>query len=97
MADVCEHLTPVKEYILSQGAKVTFAGQAWSKNCRMWIYFDVFLDAPALIRRFQLPPCVTEHEHRGTHDGQEYGLVCEEHQDALMGYHVSHKGDRVIG
>jgi hypothetical protein len=30
---------------------------------------------------------VVEHEHRGTHDGQEAGFVCSEHQDGVMGVH----------
>jgi hypothetical protein len=27
------------------------------------------------------------HAHLGTHDGQEYGLVCEQCHDAIMGLH----------
>ena len=52
---VCEHLRPVAEYLAAQGAKINYAGQAWSNNCRVWIYYDVLLDCEALIRRFSLP------------------------------------------
>jgi hypothetical protein len=69
------------------GGIVTYVGQPWSSNCRVWVYFDALLDAEALKRRFALPECVHVHTHRGTHDGSEHGLVCEEHHDGVMGRH----------
>jgi hypothetical protein len=39
---------------------------------------------------FELDPCVVEHEHLGTHDGQEAGFVCTVHQDGIMGAHPKH-------
>ena len=27
------------------------------------------------------------HDHYGTHDGQEYGLICDKCQDGIMGLH----------
>jgi hypothetical protein len=85
MPEICEHLRPVLTYVLSTGAKVTFAGQAWSRNCRQWVYVTGVLDLADLRRRFPLPEFVHDHEHRGTHDGSERGLVCELCQDAVMG------------
>jgi hypothetical protein len=32
-------------------------------------------------------PCVQIHDHRGTNDGSERGLVCSVHQYAVMGAH----------
>jgi tetratricopeptide (TPR) repeat protein len=93
---VCEHLRPVKDYIVANGGKITFAGQAWSNNCRLWVYFDVILDAAALKDRFALPDCVAVHEHRGKFDGAEQGLVCNAHQDAVMGPHSGQSGAKVI-
>lgn len=84
---LCEHLAPILADLVRQGAKATFAGQAWSHNCRMWVYLDCKIDADALRVRFNAPPCVTVHIHRGTHDGSEHGLVCNEHHDAIMGIH----------
>ncbi len=84
---VCPHLIPVAEYLLAHGAKITYVGQAWSSNCRLWVYYDVVLDCEALIRRFELPPLVKMHEHKGAHEGSECGLYCEEHHDGLMGVH----------
>ena len=37
--------------------------------------------------RIELAPCVKDHEHLGTHDGQEAGFVCEACHDAIMGVH----------
>jgi hypothetical protein len=94
---ICEHLRPVQEHIRAQGGRITFAGQAWSSNCRRWVYFDMILDAASLKKRFALPDIVTVHEHVGTHDGAEQGLVCNEHQDAVMGPHPSMSGAKVVG
>jgi len=84
---VCEHLEPVRQYLLQRGATITSAGQAWSRNCHLWIYFDAMLDPEALRQRFALPAFVVAHVHRGTHDGAEQGLVCNAHRDGLMGGH----------
>ena len=84
---VCEHLAPVEAELKARGARETFRGQAWSDNCREWVYFDCVLDRAELRRYFALAPCVVDHDHLGTHDGQESGLVCTEHHDGVMGRH----------
>ena len=83
---VCEHLNAVEAALLAKDIRVTFRGQAWSDNCREWVYFDAWLDNIAIRQNFTLAPCVEDHSHRGTHDGQESGLVCSACRDALMGY-----------
>ena len=82
---ICEHLEPVRRYLLEQGAWITYAGTPWSRNCRTWFYVDRIIDPAALIAELNLPPCVTAHVHRGTHDGSEQGLVCSEHHDGVIG------------
>jgi hypothetical protein len=82
---VCEHLQPLEAALLDRGIPATFRGQAWSNNCREWVYFDCWIDADAVRARFLLPDFVTKHEHRGTHDGQESGLVCSQCHDAVVG------------
>ena len=81
----CEHLRPLEQAILARGIRETFRGQAWSLNCREWVYFDCFIDAESVRRRFTLAECVQEHQHRGTHDGQERGFVCSQCHDGIMG------------
>jgi hypothetical protein len=91
MADIprlCDHLQPLVDRLLASGEKITFAGQAWSRNCRIWIYFDCALDIEAIKQKCNLAPCVTLHSHRGTHDGSETGFVCNEHNDGVMGRYV---------
>jgi len=82
---VCEHLRAVEQALNEQRFRKTFRGQPWSSNCREWVYFDCYLDLPGIRARHALADCVTDHAHRGTHDGQERGLVCLACQDALMG------------
>jgi hypothetical protein len=84
---VCEHLQAVADHLCAHGGRVVFAGQAWSSNCRLWVYYDVVLDCESLIKRFDLPEIITIHDHRGTHDGAERGLECNECHDGLMGIH----------
>ena len=93
---VCEHLSEVEQALLDLGTAVTFRGQAWSKNCREWVYFDVFLDLPRVRKHHLLPSAVKDHEHRGTHDGQECGLVCSLCHDALMGHAEGKSGASVF-
>jgi hypothetical protein len=81
----CEHLKPLEQAILARGIAETSRGQAWSRNCREWVYFACFIDTDAVRRSLALPACVTEHAHRGTHDGEERGLVCSQCHDAVMG------------
>ena len=82
---LCEHLRPIEELLIARGVAETFRGQAWSMNCREWVYFDCFLDIRAIRAAMSLPVCVQDHSHRGTHDGQERGLVCTQCNDAVMG------------
>jgi hypothetical protein len=86
-ARLCEHLQTAEEYVRAHGGHVVFRGQPWSANCRVWIYFDVTLDCERLIESLGLDPCVRIHDHRGTHDGSERGIVCTIHNDAIMGRH----------
>jgi hypothetical protein len=93
---LCEHLTPLEHELHAAVIQETFRGQAWSSNCHEWVYFACFLDRPTIRARMQLAECVKEHEHRGTHDGQEAGFVCAACNDAIMGVHPSEAGKVVV-
>ncbi len=56
-------------------------------NCREWVYFDCFLDTAEIRKHFAFPEIVHDHVHRGTHDGQEQGLVCTRCHDAIVGFY----------
>ena len=86
-AKLCEHLQKAEEYVRAHSGRVTFSGQPWSSNCHEWIYFDLTLDCEHLIHDLGLDPCVQIHDHRGTHDGSERGIVCIIHNDGIMGRH----------
>jgi hypothetical protein len=93
---VCDHLSTVEKALLARGIPVTFRGQAWSDNCREWVYFDCYLDLPTLRGVYPLDTCVQDHAHRGTHDGQEAGLVCSACHDAIMGHVAPKPGKQVF-
>ena len=84
---VCEHLEKLEQELLRSGMQETFRGRAWSQNCREWVYFRCILDRTALRKRLPFAACVQDHEHLGTHDGQEAGFVCQECKDAIIGEH----------
>lgn len=81
----CEHLQHLEQALLAAGVQETYRGAPWSKNCREWVYFDCYLDRERLRARFDFADCVEDHEHLGTHDGQEAGFVCTQCHDAIMG------------
>jgi len=89
----CEHLIELENVIKAAGFTETFRGAAWSQNCREWVYFNCVLDVEAIRKTYHFAECVTDHAHLGAHDGQEAGLVCEVHKDAVMGHHPSTGSD----
>jgi hypothetical protein len=94
-AGLCEHLAPAEQYLRGQGAKLITCCRPWSANCHIWAYFDALLDCERLIQTLSLNPCVNIHDHRGTHDGSERGLVCTVHHDGVIGLHPSDAGPDV--
>jgi hypothetical protein len=82
---LCEHLRPAERHLRELGAKLYSVGRPWTENCHIWVFFDTVLDCEGLIARLGLDSCVSIHDHRGTHDGSERGLVCSIHQDGIMG------------
>jgi ribA/ribD-fused uncharacterized protein len=81
----CDHLRPLESALIAAGIRETARGQTWSKNCRLWVYFDCRLDLPSLRGRFGLAPCVVDHQLEDSHLGEELGFVCNEHLDGVMG------------
>lgn len=83
----CEHLIDLEHALVEAHIPETFRGQAWSENCREWVYYHCVLDLAQLRQRYPIAACVQDHRHIGTHDGSEQGLVCSEHHDGIMGVH----------
>jgi len=84
---LCEHLQPVECYLRGRCIRLESVGRPWSNNCHIWAFFDAVLDCEGLMATLGLDPCVVIHDHRGTHDGCERGLVCSIHNDGVMGRH----------
>ena len=84
---LCEHLRSAEQYVRAQGARVVACCRPWTTNCHIWVYVDRLLDCERLIASLHLDPCIQLHDHRGTHDGSERGIVCTVHNDAIMGPH----------
>lgn len=80
---ICIHLHELEEAIQARGIRETYRGQAWSENYREWIYFDCYLEREEIRERFGLEACVKDHEHWGTHNGQEAGFYFRSIRTAL--------------
>jgi len=94
---VCEHLRVLEDELVAGKRTMTSAGQAWSSNCRYWIYFDVLLDCDAIKRRLKLGNGITVHVNDDPRSGREQGLVCDACHDAIVGLHpLDGKGRAVI-
>jgi len=89
----CEHLIELEKAIIAAGFQETFRGAAWSTNCREWVYFDCVLATDLIQQASGFAHCVKIHSHRGTHDGQEAGFVCDIHHDGIMGHHPDARPD----
>ncbi len=90
---VCDHLAELERAPIDAHISITYRGQPWTSNCREWVYFACWLDRPAIRARFALASCVIDHDHLGTHDGQEAGLVCATCNDAITGVHATHRSN----
>lgn len=86
----CKHLQPLESAILAQGIEETFRGQAWSDNCREWVYFNCLLNVEAIKQGWQLAACVKISGNDDPRSGCELGFYCMECQDGIMGMHPAH-------
>jgi hypothetical protein len=84
---VCEYLRSLEDHLVSGGCPITFAGRAWSSNCRHWIHFDVVLDLDPLRQTLHLGESVVVHENADPRTGREKGFVCSVHHDGIIGRH----------
>jgi hypothetical protein len=82
---MCEHLQALEKELISCGITETFRGQAWSRNCREWVYFMCHLDLVSIRSRLSLPACVVDHVNDDPKSGTEQGFCCEEHFDGIIG------------
>ena len=82
---VCRHLEPIEKTLQALHVEETFRGDAWSKNCREWVYFRCILDLEKARRAFEMDPCVENHDLVDARLGSELGLYCRNCHDGVMG------------
>ena len=93
---VCEHLRQIEEELVAAGMQETYRGQAWSENCREFVYFDCVLDLQSIRKRIELAECVIDEEYLGTHMGSESGFYCKQCKDGVMGHHPRGGGSHKV-
>ena len=82
---MCEHLIALDHALHAAGIKETFRGQAWTENCREWVYYDGILPLDELRIRFKLGPEIETHINTDPKSGTEAGFVCTLCHDGIMG------------
>ena len=82
---ICRHLRTLEAELVDRGIPETFRGQAWTENCREWVYYNCYLDTQKLLQRLPLSSCVIECVNDDVRSGTERGLYCTEHHDAIVG------------
>lgn len=81
-----EHLEPLRLHVIALGGRQQRILQTWS-NARDFAFFACILNRPALRAAIPRPTFVVDHDHRGTHHGNESGFVRERCKDGLVGDH----------
>jgi len=66
---MCEHLQTLEQEIKAKGIKETSRGQAWTDNCREWVYFDCYLDTEKIKSRLSLPEFIVRHVNEDPKSG----------------------------
>ena len=82
---MCDHLSPLDNELKAKGFTETFRGQAWSDNCREWVYYDTILDLAEIRNRYQFPDFIITHVNEDPKSGLEAGFVCTFCHDGVMG------------
>ncbi len=85
---MCIHLQKAEDYIKASGLRESWPGQAWSLNCREWIYFNCSFSPAKLIEKPGPEDCVTIHDYYDIKVGAELGLFCESCKDGIMSIHA---------
>lgn len=93
---MCEHLIELEKAIKEKGIKETFRGQAWTDNCREWVYFDCLLALEKLKLRFNFADCVIVQINNDSRSGMEAGFYCSLCKDAVMGVHPQFREGKII-
>lgn len=84
---MCEHLKQLEDYIISKSIAETWRGQAWTNNCREWIYFDCILNTEVLKKKLQLKAFIETHDYFDIKAGSELGFICTICKDGIIGMH----------
>lgn len=93
---MCEHLSALERELKQKGIKETFRGQAWSDNCREWVYHDCQLDLANVRSRYHFPSFVVDHINDDNKSGLEMGFFCEECKNAVIGLHPDQTSNKQL-
>ncbi len=93
---MCEHLTPLDIELKARKIMETYRGQAWSRNCREWAYYDCVLELDKLKARYNFPDFITIHVNDDNKSGMEAGFYCSLCHDAIMGSHPDMGNGKIL-
>jgi hypothetical protein len=76
-------LEALDNYVRNKNVKELFRGNAWSKNCREWVYYDCVLNVKKLKEKFSFNNCVIIREYNDIKVANELGFFCNRSKMAL--------------
>lgn len=85
----CKHLYILENELKNSDILIRFNGQAWTENCRQWIYYDCYFDTISLRKRITFDDCIVDYDYSDIKVGSEEGFFCTECKDAIIGIHKS--------
>jgi hypothetical protein len=80
-----DSLREIAKYLIKNGNRISFFGQAWSNTSADWIYFDTILDFDRLRKNFKLMDNIVLHENLDPKSGTEKGFIDKRTGEGLMG------------
>lgn len=84
---MCEHLAQLDIELKSKKIRETYRGQAWSENCREWVYYDCLFNLETIRQRYKFPAFIENHINNDNKSGMEAGFVCSLCNDGVIGIH----------
>jgi hypothetical protein len=93
---VCEHLQELENEIKDNLVNEKFKGQAWTNNCREWVYYDCYFNIKEIRKRIILDDCVADHSYYDLKAGGEEGFICTKCKDGIMGVHLEQNSTKTI-
>jgi hypothetical protein len=92
---ICEHLKPIEDYLLLQGAKIELRVKNKLEGT-IQINVNAWLNCTSIREKLKIDSCVEKFEHHDVKSQSYRGFLCSIHRDSIQGFYESDLGWPVI-